>query len=243
MSLDEKFIKLVNQFHGNGLILYVILTTLLSAFLSFMVGFERQIRGKSTSLKTEILLSVGCSLLMTVSIWAVGFADGSFESDAHVGLSYDTSRIAAGVVSGMGFLGAGVIIKDKFSVKGLSTAAVLWICSGIGLACGAGFVFETIAFSIVVVVLALLIDLFNAIVSKKVFSIIVVCDNSYPAIKIINDLAIDNDFQPRSIEIIEVNEKETKILITFPVACKKEFVKFFSNQIVSKTELKIDSKK
>ena len=116
MELDEKIARLVYQYHGWGLVIYVLITTVLSALLSFAVGFERQVRGRSTSLKTEILLSVGCSLLMTVSIWAIGFADGSINNDPQIGLTYDSSRIASGVVSGMGFLGAGVIIKDRFNV-------------------------------------------------------------------------------------------------------------------------------
>ncbi len=129
MNFDRAISDLVYKFNGYGMLLYVVITTTIAAVLACLLGLERQLRGKTITIKTHVLLAVGCSLLMTVSIWAIGLADGSMDSASGVAsastLSYDTSRIAASVVSGIGFLGAGAIMKDKFSVHGLSTAAML----------------------------------------------------------------------------------------------------------------------
>lgn len=103
----------------------------LAAVLGSLVGIERQMSSKDAGLKTHMLVSVGSALIMVVSQF------GFFEViQNHI--SADPSRIAAQVVSGIGFLGAGVIFKEHGSIKGLSTAAGLWCVSGIGLAVGAG---------------------------------------------------------------------------------------------------------
>lgn len=134
--MDQWILGLINQYDGYGMALFILITTVCSGLLSCLFGIERELIGKSAGLRTHVLVSVGCSLLMTISIYAIK-ATG-------IDVSYDASRIAAGVVSGIGFLCAGAIIKIGLSVKGLTTAATLWICSTIGLACGAGFVLEAI---------------------------------------------------------------------------------------------------
>lgn len=96
----------------------------LSSFLGGVIGYERQARHKSAGLRTNILVCLGSSLIMMLSLEV---------PDA------DKSRIAAQVVSGIGFLGAGAIMKEGFSVTGITTAACLWVVAGVGLAVGVGF--------------------------------------------------------------------------------------------------------
>ncbi|ARO58149.1 Membrane protein, MgtC/SapB family [Bacillus cereus] len=103
-----------------------------AGLLGAMIGIEREIRSKEAGLKTHFLVAVGSALIMVVSKYA--FSDIVFEEH----MSLDPSRIAAQVVSGVGFLGAGTIIIQKQAVKGLTTAAGLWATAGIGLAIGAG---------------------------------------------------------------------------------------------------------
>ncbi|MED0902381.1 MgtC/SapB family protein [Bacillus nitratireducens] len=103
-----------------------------AGLLGAIIGIEREIRSKEAGLKTHFLVAVGSALIMGVSKYA--FSDIVFEE--HMDL--DPSRIAAQVVSGVGFLGAGTIIIQKQAVKGLTTAAGLWATAGIGLAIGAG---------------------------------------------------------------------------------------------------------
>jgi len=110
----------------------VIWRLFLAALLGGVIGFEREKHNKSIAgFRTHILVSIGSSLIMLVSIYIFQVYAGK--------ATVDPSRIAAGVVTGIGFLGAGTIIRSGESVRGLTTAASLWTVSGIGLAIGCGF--------------------------------------------------------------------------------------------------------
>ena len=104
----------------------------LAGILGGLIGMERQMRAKEAGLRTHILVGIGSAMFMLVSKY--GFAD--MLNSEHVAL--DPSRIAAQVVSGMGFLGAGTIMIQKQVVKGLTTAAGLWVTAAIGLVIGSG---------------------------------------------------------------------------------------------------------
>ncbi|MGE6596737.1 MgtC/SapB family protein [Bacillus proteolyticus] len=117
-----------------------------AGLLGAMIGIEREIRSKEAGLKTHFLVAVGSALIMVVSKYA--FSDIIFEDH----MSLDPSRIAAQVVSGVGFLGAGTIIIQKQAVKGLTTAAGLWATAGIGLAIGAGMYVVGIGATILVLI-------------------------------------------------------------------------------------------
>ncbi len=120
----------------------------LAAVLGALVGLERQIHGRAAGLRTHILVSTGSSLFMLVSILVSA-------NYGHMGTG-DPSRIAAGVVTGIGFLGAGAIIRSGNTITGLTTAASVWTVSAIGLASGAGlYVPAVITTGVVVIVLIL----------------------------------------------------------------------------------------
>ncbi|HEX3920123.1 MAG TPA: MgtC/SapB family protein [Caulobacteraceae bacterium] len=126
----------------------IALRLLLAAFLGSLIGFERERLLWAAGLRTHMLVSVGSCLIMIVS--AYGFAD---VLGPHVIL--DPSRVAAQVVSGIGFLGAGSIIFRNEVVKGLTTAASLWVVAALGLAVGGGLYFAAgAATAIVLVILA-----------------------------------------------------------------------------------------
>ncbi|MBU4305068.1 MAG: MgtC/SapB family protein [Candidatus Omnitrophica bacterium] len=108
----------------------LVIRILLSALLSGFIGYEREVHGRAAGLRTTILVGVGSCLMMIVSINM---------STIFPGGQVDPSRIAAQVVSGIGFLGAGTILRFHASVRGLTTAAGLWAVAGIGLAVGSGF--------------------------------------------------------------------------------------------------------
>jgi putative Mg2+ transporter-C (MgtC) family protein len=104
----------------------------LAAGLGGIIGFEREKHNRRMAgFRTHILVSIGSSLIMLVSIYIFEIYAGK--------APVDPARIAAGVVTGIGFLGAGTIIRSGESVRGLTTAASLWTVSGIGLAVGCGF--------------------------------------------------------------------------------------------------------
>lgn len=117
-----------------------------AGLLGAIIGIEREIRSKEAGLKTHFLVAVGSALIMVVSKYA--FSD--IMNEEHMAL--DPSRIAAQVVSGVGFLGAGTIIIQKQAVKGLTTAAGLWATAGIGLAIGAGMYVVGIGATILVLI-------------------------------------------------------------------------------------------
>ncbi|MCD8349149.1 MAG: MgtC/SapB family protein [Planctomycetaceae bacterium] len=96
--------------------------------LSSLIGLEREIKLKSAGLRTHALVGMGAALIMLVSKW--GFAD--------VPQAYDPSRVAAQIVSGIGFIGGGLIFVRKDIVHGLTTAATIWVTAGVGMACGGG---------------------------------------------------------------------------------------------------------
>lgn len=113
---------------------HVMLRMVLALVLGGCIGLEREKRSQAAGLRTHMLVSLGSALVMLISVY--GFPDLSGDNKAAV----DVARIAAQVVSGVGFLGAGTIIRNGTSVKGLTTAASLWVSAAIGLACGSGFI-------------------------------------------------------------------------------------------------------
>ncbi|MBB5158147.1 MgtC/SapB family protein [Saccharopolyspora phatthalungensis] len=101
---------------------------------SSLIGLEREIRAKSAGLRTHALVGVGAALFMLVSKY--GFGDLlAFDR-----VSFDPSRVAAQVVSGIGFIGGGLIFVRRDAVRGLTTAATVWMVAAVGMACGSGLV-------------------------------------------------------------------------------------------------------
>ncbi len=105
----------------------ILIRLAIALVLGGLIGFEREKRGQSAGLRTHILVSLGSALVMLIYL---GFS--------HLN-QFEPGRVMAGVITGIGFLGAGAIIKSKEHAKGLTTAASIWICAAIGLASGCGF--------------------------------------------------------------------------------------------------------
>ena len=131
----------------------------MSTILGGLIGFEREVHGKVAGFRTHSLVALGSALVMIISIHIFEIYQGT--------AAVDPSRIAAQVITGIGFLGAGTIIRSpEGSIKGLTTAAGLWTASGIGLACGLGFyraaLFATVIALIVLVVFSWIGRLLNA---------------------------------------------------------------------------------
>jgi len=122
---------------------------LLAALLGAVIGLEREVHGRPAGFRTHLLVSLGACLYVITSIHFYTLF-GNSSGTQPVGV--DPGRVAAQVVSGIGFLGAGAIIREKFSVRGLTTAACLWIAAAIGVACGVGL----FGISIVVTIVSLL---------------------------------------------------------------------------------------
>jgi putative Mg2+ transporter-C (MgtC) family protein len=121
----------------------VVLRLALAVLLCGAIGFEREVRDQPAGFRTHILLGLGAALFTLVS--AYGFQPFTRAALGSGGLQFDPTRIAAQIVAGVGFLGAGAIIRQGRDVRGLTTAASLWAVSAIGMAAGAGYLFGAAA--------------------------------------------------------------------------------------------------
>jgi len=109
---------------------------ILASFLGAIIGFERDIHGRAAGLRTHLLVCLGSAVFMILSE-SIAISYSSPENQAL--FRVDPSRIAAQIITGIGFLGAGAIIKSGMSIRGLTTAACLWLSAGIGMSIGAGY--------------------------------------------------------------------------------------------------------
>jgi len=116
----------------------MILRLLLATALGAGIGYQRERTGKVAGLRTHILIGLGAALFTVVSVF--GFSG-----------AVDPSRVAAGVVAGVGFIGAGVIFRGEEGVAGLTTAASIWIVAAIGLAAGAGLYLISVIVTIITI--------------------------------------------------------------------------------------------
>lgn len=127
---------------------------LICFFLSFFIGIERQYRHRSVGLRTTILVAIGSYLFVSFSFLLNGY-------------NIDVTRIAAQIVTGIGFLGAGVILKDGVKIRGLTTAATLWCTASIGVLCASGFILEAISGTVIILFSNVFLRYVNKIVNQK----------------------------------------------------------------------------
>ncbi|MBQ8147057.1 MAG: MgtC/SapB family protein [Clostridia bacterium] len=139
--------------------LYMLLDIALAGFLGFLIGLERKLKMKEAGIRTHTIVCIGSALLMIISKY--GFTG-----------EVDSSRIAAQIVSGIGFLGAGIIVYRQHEVKGLTTAAGIWASAGVGMACGASMYIIAVGATVILIgsqiIFRLKIPPFK---SKKSFSV------------------------------------------------------------------------
>ena len=123
--------------------LQLVIRLLAAVLLGALIGYEREFRAKNAGVRTHIMVALGAALFMIIS--QHGFPDAA---------KFDAARIAAGVVTGIGFIGGGIIMKRKHDVSGLTTAASLWVTGAVGLSAGCGM-FEVAVFATVLVLACL----------------------------------------------------------------------------------------
>ena len=140
--------------------LWLALDLILAALLGFFIGLERKLRDKEAGIRTHTVVAFGAALMMVISKFA-------FDSEA------DSARVAAQIVAGIGFLGAGIIVYKKNVVHGLTTAAGVWTTAGIGMACGGGLWLIAIIATVVLVLIQFCLHrtIFR---HKKIYSIKIV---------------------------------------------------------------------
>lgn len=135
----------------------LILRLVIAGGMGGIIGLEREFRAKEAGLRTHFIVALGSALFMLISQHAFGDS-----------LRFDASRVAAQVVSGIGFIGAGVIIFQKNVVRGVTTAAGLWVAAAIGLACGAGMYDEAAAATLLTAICLEMMHFFHLRYGEKV---------------------------------------------------------------------------
>ncbi|HEV2296700.1 MAG TPA: MgtC/SapB family protein [Tepidisphaeraceae bacterium] len=136
---------------------------MLAAIAGGLIGLEREFRGRQAGFRTNILVCLGSAIAMIVS---TEFARRAWPHSGGININIDPARIAYGVMTGVGFLGAGTILHSKGQVRGLTTAAAMWCVAAIGLAAGLGMYLMTILAAIIVVVALWLLDYIEDMLPK-----------------------------------------------------------------------------
>lgn len=130
---------------------------LLSTLLGGLIGLERESKQHAAGLRTHILVSVGATLITMTSMYGFSEALGMYG----IASTRDPARVAAQIVSGIGFLGAGTILREGATIKGLTTAASLWVVAGIGLAVGAGLDMAAATTAVIVIISLVVLNKFE----------------------------------------------------------------------------------
>ena len=133
-----------------------ILRLLFAGFMGGLIGLEREMRAKGAGIRTHFIVALGSALFMIISMFAFEGTD-----------KFDSSRVAAGVVSGIGFIGGGVIIFQRNVVRGITTAAGMWVAAAIGLACGAAMYPLAVAATLITLLVLELLHFFHLRYGEK----------------------------------------------------------------------------
>lgn len=163
--LEQLDTLITARLHGLGWPAEAFVELLLAAVTGGMIGLEREVRGRQAGFRTNILVAVGSALVMIVSN-RIAFHDWPRAPDHHVNIVVDPARIAYSVMTGVGFLGAGIIVQHRGNVRGLTTAAGIWCVAALGLASGLGLYLLAIFGALLVIAALWLLDHFENYLPK-----------------------------------------------------------------------------
>lgn len=212
----------------------IIIRLLLGAIIGGIIGFEREVHGRSAGFRTQLIVCVASVLIMIVS------QNYYFHiQDIDNTLRIDPARISAGALIGIGFLGAGVIIKSGNEARGLTTAASIWIVSAIGLAIGGGLYFEGILSALIAIIALIGLRTIGNKISILHFRSIKVTTNSIEDTEeSIKSILHENDFHIHTVNYEKPSEKD-EIIYRFTVssrnkaAAKQTFMKLNSQDFIN----------
>lgn len=192
---------------------------ILSAICGGIIGYERKSRGKGAGIRTHLIVAVASALMMIVSKYGFeDLANGAFGTKGA-----DPSRIGAQIVSGVGFLGAGMIYFNKRTPKGLTTAAGIWATSGVGIAMGAGmYVMAGAATAVIVVSQIILHKNLRILYTPNEEQINIVIENSENALSSVENLLSEYDIQIEEIAFERLPDNRLELDIA--VAAKREII-------------------
>ena len=209
----------INDFPIGNLFLCVI-AILLCVLLTGFVGLEREKRGRSAGLRTHLLVGLGSCIIMIISIYG-------FPSYA----SRDVARLAAGVLAGVGFLGAGAIIHFNGSIKGLTTAGTIWLAMAIGLACGSfNFILAAGATLVVLIVLITFRRMERRLLRHSP-SFIILANENTPVISYVLSYAKEHELIVSEVDTQIVKNGDQKCIETIFKLTKEKKGEFDPHQV------------
>lgn len=223
--MDEIIIDFFQNLGWLGEFLLMTIELVCAVLFSGLIGYEREVKGHSAGLRTHILVSIGACLIMIISISAPGL---------NVEATRDPARLAAQVVSGIGFLGAGTIIQNGTDVKGLTTAATLWLCGGIGLACGSGYFTGAIIATIVSIITLTLLSKMEIKINRSSPRVILLVEQNDSVLKDVMDIAKSYSVEIRDIHSTAITSKDGKQCLRLIVKlspASREFSNMFSDEL------------
>ena len=214
ITIDQIIAEKLGKFYIGewpmGNFILCVIAILLSIILCGAIGFERERKGSTAGLRTHLLVGMGSCIIMIISVY--GFPDVFKEAE---GYKRDVARLAAAVITGVGFLGAGAIIHRNAGITGLTTAATVWISMAIGLACGSmNFILAaggTIAILLVLIVLAKVEGRFS---KKKGPIVTLKADRNVPVISNLLQITQESECHTHDLQIQQLKDDEIQVTFT-----------------------------
>ena len=204
--------------------LQLIARLLLALVCGALLGYERERHGLSAGLRTNLLVCLGSALMMIISK-NFFYAQGDIAMTIDVGL--DPSRIAAQIVTGVGFLGAGVIIKDKGSIRGLTTAATLWLNAAVGMAAGLGMVVIPVACTVIGLVSLTILKTIQKKVRRDIYEAVnITCSDFENSLDQLTDFFARQNFKVEKVSLHKVNKQE--LTYKFILKCDRTCIDYVS---------------
>lgn len=194
---------------------------LVSIICGGAIGFEREYKNKSAGFRTIILISLGSTIFTIVSRHGVGTDD----------------RISANIITGIGFIGAGVIFKDKISVRGLTTAAVIWTSAAIGMTTGIGYHALALCLTVITLGVLLMVTKVERLIARLQKEQLLSVTFAEPDFSQIERLENALKTKGLSLERMEIAKDNNHLIVTFKVSGKKKYLVEMSETIATMPEV------
>lgn len=185
------------------------------------IGFEREYKNKSAGFRTIILISLGSTIFTIVSSHGVGADD----------------RISANIITGIGFIGAGVIFKDKISVRGLTTAAVIWTSAAIGMTTGIGYHALALCLTIITLGVLLMVTRVERMIAQLQKEQLLSVTFRDPNFNQIEQLENTLNTKGLTLERIEITKENNQLKVLFKVSGKKKYLIEMSETLAIRQEI------
>ncbi|MBE7086981.1 MAG: MgtC/SapB family protein [Clostridiales bacterium] len=185
-----------------------LISVLVSVVLGFVIGFERKLRSKEAGIRTHTIVCAGSALIMVVSKYGFG------------GQNADASRIASQIVSGIGFLGAGMIVYRQHSIHGLTTAAGVWATAGVGMAAGAGLYIVALGATVLLILVQIIFhSKYKVFRNKKLYKYNISFENLSN-----EDQKVKELFGVENFHSVSVKRVDGRVLFDICVLTEHEFL-------------------